>query len=288
MRRFTRAACAGLLLSAISCQSDQEEATLVPASPVEEGATSFAPEEAYPGLVGEFESLTVNGENISAMHVGDEYVLEGDMLIPQKTVQTTPNGRTEAVGVVGQRWPNGVVYFDVAADMPSVNRMRISGAIKYWNQRTNLRFEWRTDQPNYVVFERGEGCSADVGMIGGRQVIKLSPECSFGNTLHEIGHCIGLFHEHTRLNRDEYIRINYENVEEGAEDNFIRADIRTSDVRDWAGQINFGSIMMYPPTAFSKNGQPTIVRKDGRGYASQREVLTFVDIMGVNYMYGSK
>ena len=287
MKRCTRVACAGLLLFAVSCQSDQEESALVPVSPTTEAET-LAPEEAYPGHTGNFESLIVNGEKVSAMHVEDEYVLEGDMLISQRMVRPSADGRTEAVGVVGLRWPNGVVYYDVAPDMPKVNRARISSAIRYWNENTNLRFEWRTNQDNYVVFEPGEGCSADVGMIGGRQVIKLAPECSYGNTLHEIGHCIGLFHEHTRLNRDRYINIIFENVEEGAENNFIRADIRTSDVKDWAGQINFGSIMMYPSTAFSKNGKPTIVRRDGNGYAAQRERLTSVDIMGVNYMYNDK
>ena len=284
MRRCTQAAWAGLLLSTVACQPDQEETGLVPVS-TEVEAGDFAQEEAYPGSKGKFESFTINGENISAMRTADQYVLEGDMLIPKQIADPNHEGRPEAVGVIGRRWPNGVVYYDVAPDMPKVNRVRISEAIQYWNKNTNLRFARRTDQPNYVLFQRGEGCSADVGMISGKQVINLSTACDFGNTLHEIGHCIGLFHEHTRLNRDKYVRIAFENIEEGREYNFIRADIRTSDVRDWAGQINFGSIMMYHPNAFSKNGKPTIMRKDGRGYMAQREKLSSVDIQGVNYMY---
>ena len=286
MRRLTQAVCTGLLLSAASCQSDREESSLAPVSTTATEIENFVQEEAYPGLTGTFESVTVNGKAVVAMRVDDEYVLEGDMLLPKKAINR--DGRTEAVGVMGRRWPKGVVYYRIAPDMPRINRMRISKAIKYWNDNTNVRLEWRTNQPNYVLFQRGEGCAADVGMIGGQQVIELSIDCSFGNTLHEIGHCVGLFHEHTRLNRDKYVRINFENIEEGAENNFIRADIRTSDVKDWAGQIDFRSIMMYPATAFSKNGEPTIARKDGKGYAAQREKLTSVDIMGVNYMYKNK
>ena len=283
MKRCTRAVCVALSLLAVSCQSEQEEDGSAPASDRAIESENFVLEEAYPGLTGEFEMLTLNGEDVSAMHVEDEYVLEGDMLIPKGTAN--PDGRTEAVGVIGQRWPTGVIYYTIASNMPEVNRTRIRDAINYWRKKTNLRFEWRTNQRNFVMFQRGDGCSANVGMIGGKQVINLSTECSFGNTVHEIGHCVGLFHEHTRLNRDRYIRINFNNVQEGTESNFVRADIQTSDVKDWAGQLDFGSIMMYPSAAFSKNGYPTIVRKDGKGYAAQRNGLSSVDIMGVNRMY---
>ena len=285
MRRITRMACAGLLLLAISCQPDQEDTAPMPVTPVEKVTKNFVQEEAYPGVKGTPESIIVNGENVSALHMDGNYVLEGDILISDKVVGTNASGNPEAVGVVGRRWPNGVVYYDVADDMPKINRINISQAIRHWDENTNLRFEWRTNQPNYVVFEPGEGCASEEGMVRGRQVIKLSPECDYGNTLHEIGHCVGLFHEHNRLNRDRYVEIIFENIEEGKEHNFIRTDILDSDVKDWAGQFNFGSIMMYHPTAFSINGKPTIVRRDGKGYAAQRERLTSVDIMGVNYMY---
>lgn len=36
-----------------------------------------------------------------------------------------------------------------------------------------------------------------------------------GSVLHEIGHVLGLFHEHTRPDRDLYLTINTENVWEG-------------------------------------------------------------------------
>ena len=281
MKKFIQAACAGLLLSAMSCQSDPEETNLVPVPETE--TEDFFQEEAYPGATGEFESLTINGEDVLAMHVDGAYVLEGDMLVSEEAAD--PDGRTEAVGVIGQRWPNGVIYYEVASGMPEVNRTRIRDAISYWESETNVRFARRTNQRNYVVFQPSSGCSANVGVIGGQQVINLSTACSFGNTVHEIGHCAGLFHEHTRLNRDQYIRINFDNIQSGRENNFVRADLRTNDVRDWAGQMNYGSIMMYSSTAFSKNGDRTIVRKDGQTYAAQRNGLSSVDVTGINRMY---
>ena len=280
MKKLMHASLAGLLLAVASCQSDQEDLAPVTTQATED----FIQEEAYPGLTGKFEKLSINGEDVLAMHVEEEreYVLEGDMLIPQEAYD---NGRTEAVGVIGRRWPNGVVYYRIASDMPDINRNRIRDAMAHWENYTNVRFVARTNQNNYVLFSPGSGCSATVGMVGGQQNIRLSTGCGFGNTVHEIGHCLGLYHEHTRLNRDEHINIAFDNIQEGKENNFVRADLRTNDVRDWAGNMSYSSIMMYSSYSFSKNGNRTITRKDGKTYTAQRNALSSTDIEGINKMY---
>lgn len=280
MKKIMHASLAGLLLAVASCQSDREDLAPVTTQAPED----FVQEEAYPGFTGKFKKLSINGENVLAMHVEEEgeYVLEGDMLIPQDAYD---NGRTEAVGVIGRRWPNGTVYYSITSDMPQTNRTRIRDAMAHWEQYTNVRFIARTNQSDYVLFSPGSGCSATVGMVGGQQSIKLSTSCGFGNTVHEIGHCLGLYHEHTRLNRDEHVTIAFDNIQEGKENNFVRADLRTSDVRDWAGTMSYSSIMMYSSNAFSKNGKRTIIRKDGKSYTAQRNALSSTDINGINKMY---
>ena len=280
MKKLMHASLAGLLLAVASCQSDREDLAPVTTQATED----FVQEEAYPGLTGQFEKLSINGENVLAMHVEErEYVLEGDILISKEAYD---NGRTEAVGVIGRRWPNGVVYYSIASGMPQINRNRIQSAIAHWQKYTKVRFVARTNQRNYVLFNpTSSGCSANVGMVGGQQIINLSTNCSFGNTVHEIGHCLGLYHEHTRLNRDKHINIAFNNIQEGRENNFVRADLITDDVRDWAGNMSYSSIMMYSSYAFSKNGKRTITRKDGKAYTAQRNALSSTDIEGVNKMY---
>ena len=53
--------------------------------------------------------------------------------------------------------------------------------------------------------------------------------------------------------------------------------------------LDFNSIMMYSSYAFSKNGQRTIVRKNGGpGYNVQRSGLSPDDIKGINVLYPGK
>ena len=74
--------------------------------------------------------------------------------------------------------------------------------------------------------------------------------------LHEIGHATGEWHEHTRPNRDLYIKINKENIPQGYLSQFKR---RTrSDVNTYELGYDYGSIMDYNQKAFSKNGRNTI------------------------------
>lgn len=50
----------------------------------------------------------------------------------------------------------------------------------------------------------------------GPQVISIGKNCDkFGNVVHEIGHVIGFWHEHTRPDRDKYLKINYDNIISG-------------------------------------------------------------------------
>jgi len=109
--------------------------------------------------------------------------------------------------------------------------------------------------------------------------VKSPGHCGTGETIHEIGHAAGLWHEQTRLDRDQWITINWSNIASGSAYNFNLRD-NGNDV----GAYDYASIMHYDSYAFSTNGQPTIVRKDG-GLIANAQVLSAGDIAGIAWMY---
>lgn len=187
---------------------------------------------------------------------------------------------TEAIGIVGDkyRWPKGIVYYRIASTLP--NKERVTAAIAHWQEKTPLRFVPWTNQNNYVSFILDSGCSSRVGMQGDEQFIRLADGCSLGATIHEIGHCIGLWHEQSRHDRDSYVTVNFANIQQNTEHNFEKQIAEGFDI----GEYDYGSIMHYPATAFSKNGQPTIVAKGGEAIG-QRIALSTKDVAGVKVLY---
>lgn len=51
---------------------------------------------------------------------------------------------------------------------------------------------------------------------GGPQAISIGKNCDkFGIVVHELGHVIGFWHEHTRPDRDEHVSIIRDNIQQG-------------------------------------------------------------------------
>ena len=190
------------------------------------------------------------------------------------------------VGITGARfrWPRGLVPYVVQSSL--TNQQRVTDAMRHWTQRTKIRFVRRTSAnasryPNYVRFIPATGCWSQVGMRGGRQDIGLAGGCGLGATIHEIGHAVGLWHEQSREDRNTFIRINSANITSGREHNFNQ---HITDGDDY-GPYDFGSIMHYGATAFSRNGQPTIVPLRPGVTIGQRSGLSAGDVAAVRAMY---
>jgi hypothetical protein len=157
------------------------------------------------------------------------------------------------------RWPDGVVPYVI--DGAVIDQSRITDGITMIESTTGgVTFVPRTNQADYVKFITSDGCSSPIGRQGGEQTIDFGGDCSKGNAAHEMMHALGMFHEQSRCDRDDFVEILLDNVEDGKENNFEK---RCDDATDLGDNYDFGSMMHYPLDAFSKNGQPTIRLRPG-------------------------
>merc|ERR1712142_1036201 len=125
--------------------------------------------------------------------------------------------------------------------------------MRHWEANTCIQFVERTNEESYIRFTyRPCGCCSFVGRRGGQaQAISIGKNCDkFGIVVHELGHVIGFWHEHTRPDRDSHIEILYENIQEGQEYNFEKMD--ASEINSLGEKYDYYSIMHYARNTFSK------------------------------------
>uniref|UniRef100_A0A0K0EAZ9 Metalloendopeptidase n=1 Tax=Strongyloides stercoralis TaxID=6248 RepID=A0A0K0EAZ9_STRER len=173
--------------------------------------------------------------------------------------------------------------------------MKAIEAIEAIENNTCIKFEKKDDCDNTtqeLIFKQGDYCASNVGHIpkNHSQIIWLTPEC-YGNPyiiLHEIGHTLGLIHEHTRTDKDRYVTIDYYSLYENEISNFrIRNDSR---FKNYSTAYDYSAIMHYAPYDFSTFwrwafGYPVIKSKlfwEHSRMMGQRKKMTYNEYKRIN------
>jgi len=267
-------------------------------------------EQMFPASAGNTSAVTLDGESVTCELINGFYIYQGDIILaaPQaqgagwqgQGVATQDQGvgqQGQGVGQQGQgvatkgaalnlqtrHWPNNRIYYNINQSLP--NPSRVTQAINAIKEVSNLEFVVRTGEANYIDFVYdASGCSSFLGMVGGRQDIRLANWGTMGNVIHEICHALGMMHEHSKKGRNNFINIVSANIIEKYAHNFSEF---TKSVNTPAAPeaFDYQSIMLYSSTSFSKNNNPTITKKDGSTWAVQRQFLSTDDIAMINTLY---
>lgn len=202
------------------------------------------------------------------------------------------------------KWPNGIVPYTIdSGTYDSTQTGTILSAMRLIEDQTRIngkdciRFVPRSSESTYLRIHNGQGCWSYVGKQSktGAQLVSLqkptstnSASCIWKGTIaHELLHALGFWHEQSRFDRDNFVRINWDNIALSQQHNFNKYTSSSADTMGFP--YDYYSIMHYEWNAFSINGQATVVPlQSGVSLvnASKKDFLTSIDVAEIRKYYG--
>ncbi|XP_055326261.1 dorsal-ventral patterning tolloid-like protein 1, partial [Sitodiplosis mosellana] len=201
-------------------------------------------------------------------------LIKGDILINgsvQKPQTDSQRSKRNAVTDRKKIWDFGIVPYEIdpKANFDENQISNVKAAMIQWENSTCIKFVERNENEheNFIRFTDYEdtcSCCSFVGKKGGAQDVVIGG-CDKIGIVHELGHVIGFHHEHQRPDRDEFVEIKWERMEdESSAYNYAKLSPDEADTLN--EPYDFESIMHYTQTAFSILGDLNFLIQN-MGYA---------------------
>ncbi|XP_027983744.2 meprin A subunit alpha [Eptesicus fuscus] len=191
----------------------------------------------------------------------------------------------------GLRDPNARWKFPIPYILADNLELNAKGAILYAFEMFRLKscvdFKPYEGESSYIIFQQFDGCWSEVGDQHVGQNLSIGQGCDYKAIIqHEILHALGFYHEQSRTDRDDYVKIWWDEIIPGYQHNFNTYD--DSFITDLNTPYDYESLMHYAPFSFNKNESvPTITAKipEFNSIIGQRLDFSAIDLERLNRMY---
>jgi hypothetical protein len=217
-----------------------------------------------PASAGPNEPMTISRQSGITSSLGitgvptDRMLIEGDMLVPLDYYTRQQKNNAPDAFYRPNLWPGGTVLYRFDASVANVSQALMITAMQQWQAVANVQFQVCNPCSGAFVTIRNNPTSnfADIGRTGAEQFVNINAWNDRLVMVHELGHTLGLRHEQTRPDRDQYVIIYTQNITPGQAGNFTIA----TDAAPY-GPYDFDSVMHYGSCFFSLN--PTACANSG-------------------------
>jgi len=184
-------------------------------------------------------------------------------------------------GTKGRIWAGGIIPYTFGPNFDDKRQKLMKQAMEVIEKKTCIRFQARNQENDYVHMVNENACWSMIGRSGGKQLLKMGDHClQLGTAKHELMHTMGFYHEQSRMDRDNHVKILWENIRKDESYNFKKYNT------NYYGQdYDLNSIMHYRKWEFSSNGRDTIQSISDSNLALGNIYFTERDLNAINAMY---
>uniref|UniRef100_A0A3Q2P484 Metalloendopeptidase n=1 Tax=Fundulus heteroclitus TaxID=8078 RepID=A0A3Q2P484_FUNHE len=197
-----------------------------------------------------------------------------------------PNSQKSSIVPGSNLWTSPVSYvLDNGLDLNA--KGVIMRVFDQFRVKSCIDFKPRDSEEYYLNIKKLDGCWSYVGRVyANGQNLSIGAGCdTLGIVEHELLHALGFYHEQSRYDRDDYVKIVSANLLPGAENNFVKVSSDESTVH--GTQYDYISVLHYGKNALTNGNGSTIITIDPKfqDVIGQRLEMSPTDAKELNLLY---